>query len=127
VRLYFIADRPLPGEGHAFFTRLENQFGRKQSKTVWRRTKSAPRARLQVETFEDRWVPSTLAVTSPLDDVNIHGTLRYAVAHAGNGDTILLTPAVGAAGITLTQGELLLGQQGLTVASATSAPTLSGR
>src|SRR4051794_65642 len=71
-----------------------------------------------LEVLEDRRVPATLPVTSTLDDVTQRGTLRYAVAHAGDGDTILLTPAVARAGITLTQGELLLTQQNLTIASA---------
>jgi predicted outer membrane repeat protein len=71
--------------------------------------------------FEDRTVPATLSVTSALDDVSQHGTLRWAVANAGNGDTIRLTPAVGAAGITLTQGELLLTQQNLTITSASKS------
>lgn len=70
---------------------------------------------------------STIPVTSALDDPTQRGTLRYAVAHAGNGDTILLTPAIHGAGITLTQGELLLGQQGLTIKSVGNAPvTISG-
>ena len=70
---------------------------------------------------------STLPVTSSLDDVTQRGTLRYAVAHAGNGDTILLAPAIQGGGITLTQGELLLGQKGLTIKSVGNAPrTISG-
>src|SRR6516162_5858938 len=80
-----------------------------------RRTKPAPRVQLRLEALEDRSVPSTIPVTSSLDDVTQRGTLRYAVAHAGNGDTILLTGAVKTTGITLTQGELLLTQQDLTI------------
>jgi hypothetical protein len=53
-------------------------------------------------------VPSTLPVTSTLDDVSKPGTLRYAVAHAGDGDTIRFSPALHGAPIVLTQGELLL-------------------
>src|SRR5262249_46097711 len=53
--------------------------------------------------------PSTLPVTSTADDANQPGTLRYDVAHAQSGDTILLTGAV-KSGIVLTQGELLLTQ-----------------
>src|SRR5947209_5973222 len=91
-------------------------------------TRPAPRSRPRLVLLEDRCVPSTLPVTSPLDDVTQRGTLRYAVAHAGNGDTILLTGAVAQAGITLNQGELLLTQQHLTIRSA-AAPnpvTISG-
>jgi hypothetical protein len=59
-----------------------------------------------LEALEDRCVPSTLAVTSTDDNINEKGTLRYAVAHASSGDTILLKDAV--QGITLTQGDLVL-------------------
>jgi len=89
-----------------------------------RRARPAQRAfRPGLQCLEGRLVPSTLPVTSALDDVSQRGTLRYAVAHADNGDTILLTGAVAKTGITLTQGELLLGQQGLTIKSAGNAPT----
>src|SRR4051812_38107522 len=99
--------------------------------TVGMRPKpSARRCRtgLGLSALEDRSVPATLAVTSPLDDISQRGTLRYAVAHAGDGDTILLTPAVGPAGITLTGGELLLNQRNLTVknAAAPNPVTVSG-
>jgi predicted outer membrane repeat protein len=62
-----------------------------------------------LEALEDRCVPSTLAVTSTDDNVNEAGTLRFAVAHATSGDTILLTRAV-QVGITLTHGDLVLTQ-----------------
>ncbi len=66
-----------------------------------RRTAVRPR----LEALEDRCVPTVLPVTSTLDNVAVPGTLRYAVAHAQNGDTIdILT----AAPIALTKGELLL-------------------
>ena len=68
-----------------------------------------------LECLEDRWVPSTLLVTRNIDDVSKHGTLRWAVANAHNGDTILLTGGAYQNGIKLTQGELLLTQQGLTI------------
>lgn len=42
------------------------------------------------EILEDRTVPSTLAVTRAGDDISEPGTLRYAVAQAQSGDTILL-------------------------------------
>jgi predicted outer membrane repeat protein len=80
----------------------------------------APRSRPRLEALEDRCVPSTLSVTSTLDDVTQKGTLRYAVANAGDGDTILLTEAVRDTGITLTQGELVLTQQDLTIRSASA-------
>ena len=62
-----------------------------------------------LEALEDRLTPSTLLVTSIADDVNQPGTLRYDVANAQSGDTILLTEAV-QSGIVLTQGELTLNQ-----------------
>jgi hypothetical protein len=62
-----------------------------------------------LEALEDRRVLSILAVTSTADNVNQPGTLRYAVAHAQGGDTILLTKAV-RGGITLTEGDLVLSQ-----------------
>src|SRR5215471_454428 len=64
-------------------------------------------ARPRLEVLEDRTVPSTLAVTNSGDDVSVKGTLRYAVAHAQDGDTIQLTGAVKDP-IVLTHGELLL-------------------
>jgi hypothetical protein len=84
------------------------------------KTRPAPRSRPRLEALEDRRVPSTLAVTSTLDDATQKGTLRYAVANAGDGDTILLTEAVAVTGITLTQGELVLTQQDLTIRSASA-------
>ena len=68
-----------------------------------------PRFRPALETLENRLTPSTLPVTSTADDANQPGTLRFDVAHARSGDTILLTGAV-KGGIVLTQGELLLNQ-----------------
>jgi hypothetical protein len=63
--------------------------------------------RPRLEVLEDRSVPSTLTITSSGDDGNQAHTLRYAVAHAQSGDTILLTAAVKSP-IVLTQGELVL-------------------
>jgi hypothetical protein len=75
--------------------------------------------------LEDRVVLSTLTVTSSADDVTQNHTLRYAVAHAQSGDTILLTAAVKDP-IVLTQGELVLSQD-VTIQSVPSrTPTISG-
>jgi hypothetical protein len=41
-----------------------------------------------LEALEDRCVPAHWAVTSPADNINQPGTLRWAVAQATNGDTI---------------------------------------
>jgi hypothetical protein len=72
-------------------------------------TPPRPRFRPALEALEGRLTPSTLPVTSTADDANQPGTLRYDVAHAQSGDTILLTGAV-KGGIVLTHGELLLNQ-----------------
>jgi hypothetical protein len=96
---------------------------------MWARRPRRRTIRPALEHLEGRWLrsASVLPVTSALDDVGQRGTLRYAVAHAQNGDTILLTPVVAKTGITLTQGELLLGQQGLTIKAVGDAPvTISG-
>jgi predicted outer membrane repeat protein len=77
-----------------------------------------------LETLEGRCVPSVLQVTSTADDVNQPGTLRFEVAHAHSGDTILLTPAV-KSGITLTHGELFLNQN-LTIEATGTPATISG-
>ena len=64
------------------------------------------RAVPRLEALEDRWVPATLLVTSPLDDGS-QGTLRYDIAHAQSGDTIEMSPTL-TSPIVLTQGELYL-------------------
>lgn len=93
--------------------------------------KSQPslRVRPRLEALEDRLTPSTLTVTrSDVDDGTLPHTLRWAVANAHDGDTILLTEAVHKSGITLMRGELVLTQQDLTIRSA-AAPkpvTISG-
>jgi hypothetical protein len=79
----------------------------------WLRTETggarpAPRSRPRLEALEDRCVPSVFPITSTLDDVNKPGTLRYAVANAGDGDIIRFSPALQGTPIVLTQGELLL-------------------
>jgi hypothetical protein len=60
--------------------------------------------------MEDRCVPAALFVSSSADDVNQAGTLRWAVAHAQDGDVIYILPTDGGAArdITLTHGELFL-------------------
>jgi fibronectin-binding autotransporter adhesin len=75
---------------------------------------------------EGRPVPSTIPVTCIGDDVAERGTLRWAVARARAGDTILLTPALGGRWIALTNGDLVL-DKALTIASAGPGPaTISG-
>ena len=85
---------------------IRNLFARSVTRPM---RKKPPRARLVLEALEDRCVPSTLTVTSSADDVTLNHTLRYAVAHAQSGDTILLTAAI-TTPIVLTHGELVLSQ-----------------
>jgi predicted outer membrane repeat protein len=77
-----------------------------------------------LECLEARCVPSTVYVTSPLDNGG-RGTLRYEIAHAANGDTIEMSPTL-TAPIVLSQGELLL-KKNLTIEGQASQPeTISG-
>jgi hypothetical protein len=72
-------------------------------------------------------VPSTFAVVRADDNAAEKGTLRYAVANAVNGDTILITPAaVRDTPIVLTQGELLLSQSVTIKGVGNTAETISG-
>jgi hypothetical protein len=101
-------------------------FFRKPGRKPRGSKRPAPRFRPRLEALEDRCVPSTFAVTSADDNANEKGTLRYAVAQAVNGDTILITPALHGSPIVLTQGELLLNQS-VTIKAVGNAPeTISG-
>jgi hypothetical protein len=71
-----------------------------------RRTRPVPRFRPRLEPLEERDVPSVVPVTSTLDDADHGGTLRFAVAHARDGDTIEFMPDIQGKAIVLTQGEL---------------------
>jgi hypothetical protein len=68
---------------------------------------------------------STLTVTSSGDNVTQRGTLRYDVAHAQSGDTILVTAAV-MNPIVLTHGELVLSQNVTITSVPAQTPTISG-
>jgi predicted outer membrane repeat protein len=68
---------------------------------------AAPRFRPCLETLEDRWLPSTLTVTSPLDDGS-SGTLRATIAAAASGDTIVFANRLNGQTITLNGSELLV-------------------
>src|SRR3954465_7105244 len=104
------------------FSRLRGHVGGRPPSSPVRKAKARPAAggRLRLLTLEDRRVPSTVQVTSPLDDGSA-ATLRYAVDHAHNGDKIFLAGgALG--GITLTPGELLLKSRALRIQSSTGQP-----
>jgi hypothetical protein len=66
--------------------------------------KPTPRFRIQLEALEDRWLPSTLTVTSAADSGP--GSLRYEIAAAKSKDTIVFVPSLDGQTITLTSGEL---------------------
>jgi hypothetical protein len=84
------------------------------------------RVPLRLEQLEDRCIPATLAVVNADDNVAEAHTLRWAVANAVSGDTILIAPDLKNTPIVLTQGELVLNQD-VTIKGAGNAPeTISG-
>jgi uncharacterized protein (TIGR03118 family) len=62
----------------------------------------------RLEALEDRWLPSTLTVTSTADGGA--GSLRAAIATAQSGDIIAFAPSLSGQTITLTSGELAITQ-----------------
>jgi hypothetical protein len=60
-------------------------------------------------------------VTSSADSLTQKGTLRYAIAHAASGDTILLAASLRNTPIMLSQGELLVDKD-LTIQAKKNAP-----
>jgi hypothetical protein len=89
-----------------FFSWLRK--GKCSAPLVRRRTHASPRQRStfrpQLEALEDRWLPSTLTVTSAADSGP--GSLRAEIAAAKNNDTIVFAPSLNGQTITLTSGEL---------------------
>ena len=91
----------------AFVRRWMNRKGFTPSRgrqTATRPARRRPRPHL--EALEDRCLPSVLTVTSLADSGP--GSLRDAIAQAGNLDTITFDPSLRGGTITLTSGELLL-------------------
>jgi hypothetical protein len=81
-------------------------------------------ARPRLEVLEDRCVPSTLNVTSNLDNGAV-GTLRWAVAVADASPTFDTIQIQTTQPIVLTQGELFLSAS-MTVEAAAGTATISG-
>jgi hypothetical protein len=101
---------------------FRNLFFHRATRTI----RKAPHwARLALESLEDRYVPSTLTVTSSADDVTQKHTLRYAVAHSVSGDTIQITAAVKDP-IVLTNGELVVNQKVTILSVPSRTATISG-
>jgi hypothetical protein len=97
-----------------------------------RRAPASPRQRAgfrpRLEALEDRWLPSTLTVTSTSD--GSAGSLRAEITAAQSGDTIVFSPKLFRSGrtatITLTSGELDL-TKNLTIQGPGAAElTISG-
>src|SRR5262249_45629686 len=80
-------------------------FRRRKKSTA----RGRPRRLLRLEALEDRTAPATLTVTSAADDGSA-GTLRAVLAAAQSGDTVGFDPALDGQTITLTQGQLTVGQ-----------------
>src|SRR5262245_51060697 len=76
----------------------------------WQEARRKPahvrRFRPQLETLEGRAVPSTLTVLNSHDSGA--GSLRDAIAHARDGDTIAFSPSLNGQTILLTSGELAI-------------------
>src|SRR5262245_60653006 len=88
------------------------------------RHKPALRFRPLLEALENRWLPSTLTVTSLLDDGS-GGTLRATIADAHNNDTIVFDPGLSGGTVVLNGQELLLDKH-LTIAGPSDSVTISG-
>jgi predicted outer membrane repeat protein len=82
--------------------------GKRPAPAACRRPPTSPRQgagfRPRLEALEDRWLPSTLSVTSIKDSAS--GSLRAVIAAAHSGDTIVFSSKLDGKTITLTSGEL---------------------
>ena len=88
---------------------LSNHLGLSLRPASRRKTRAArPTVRPALQALEDRWVPSTLTVTSAADSGPV--SLRAEIAAAKTGDTIAFAPSLNGQTITLTSGELLITQ-----------------
>ena len=78
--------------------------------------------KLFLEILEDRTLLSVLTVNNTNDDTNF-GSLRWAIATASNGDTIMFDPGLQGQTITLTRGQLLI-TTSLTIQGPGPAPKM---
>jgi hypothetical protein len=93
---------------------------RQRSETAIKRATFRPR----FEALEDRWMPSTLTVTSIADSGA--GSLRADIAVAQTGDTIVFSPSLNGQTITLTSGELLVSKNLTITGPGAGNLTISG-
>jgi predicted outer membrane repeat protein len=96
----------------ALFSWLQNRPSTRSTRGRAPHHHAAPRFRPRLETLEDRWLPSTLTVTSAADSGP--NSLRAELAAANPGDVIDFAPSLGGQTITLTSGELAI-TKGLTI------------
>jgi hypothetical protein len=87
--------------------------------------KPASRFRPVLENLEERDVPTTLTVTSPLDDGSA-GTLRADIITANSGDTIEFASTLAGQTIGLVQGDLFINKN-LTIQGLPNKPVIDGR
>src|SRR5580765_507104 len=81
--------------GNFFASLLKSYVGlSNRQRSGPRRYRSRSRALLTLEALEDRCVPSTLYVTNSGDDGSQPGTLRYAITHSSDGDTVCIKDSV---------------------------------
>jgi len=80
--------------------------------------------RPKFEILEDRWLPSTLTVTTANDQGL--GSLRYAIAIAAPGDTIEFAPTLAGQTIILTSGQLAIASDLTIVGLGANQLTISG-
>ncbi|MGI8978373.1 MAG: Calx-beta domain-containing protein [Pirellulaceae bacterium] len=104
---------------------------KRPSPAARRRTQPSPRQRFsfrpRVETLENRWLLSTLAVTNTSDSGP--GSLRDTIAAAESGDTIVFSlaqPQPAVPTITLTSGQLTLTEDLTIQGPGTDQLTISG-